>query len=297
MYAVGRVQRDIMRSSSNVGFVATGVVRGDKQLDAFTGGPDYNLRWNRNRFNLSGHVIGTHAPIDGQMRDGYGQLQNLNFNSKHANAFAHFDHFDKDFRNSDIGFLASRNNKNEFNGGGTYLRPDPGKYFRQVNICRLLQPAWNTDGLVFDHSVGSEVFLRFKNYWWMDTGASRNARRFDDLDTRGGPPIVKPSNRLAVLQHQHGHAEGMERLPSSRCQRAMKPADGSARVDPTLRLQPSDRLQASISTGYTFAQDVAQWIKNEDLDGDGVRRKHLRPPAEERGERDRPRHLRVQPRT
>ena len=41
-------------------------------------------------------------------------------------------------------------------------------------------------------------------------------------------------------------------------------------VNVTLRLQPSDRLQASVSTNYTQAHDVAQWIKNEDLDGDGT---------------------------
>jgi hypothetical protein len=35
-------------------------------------------------------------------------------------------------------------------------------------------------------------------------------------------------------------------------------------------LQPSTRLQTSISAGYTRASDVAQWIRNTDADGDGV---------------------------
>ena len=36
-----------------------------------------------------------------------------------------------------------------------------------------------------------------------------------------------------------------------------------------MTLQPSGRLQASISTNITVAQDAAQWIKSADVDGDG----------------------------
>jgi hypothetical protein len=41
-------------------------------------------------------------------------------------------------------------------------------------------------------------------------------------------------------------------------------------VGTTVRFQPSDRLQTSVQANYTFAQDVAQWIRNEDLNGDGI---------------------------
>ena len=250
--------------------MATGVIRGDKQLDAFTGGPDYNLRWNENRFNLNGHVIATHAPIDGTMRDAYGHVQNFNFNAKRANAFVHFDHFDKNFRNSDIGFLASRTNKNDFNAGASYLRPDPGKYFRQVNVAGYYDRSWNADRLVFNNATETEVFVRFKDYWWIDTGGGGNARRFDDLDTRGGPPIVKPSGHYAYFNVSSDTRKGWNvflHLDANRDE-----AGGWSRsFGPTLRVQPSNRLQASISANYTSALDVAQWIKNEDLDGDGVK--------------------------
>ena len=46
-YNVGRVQRDIFGGSSNVGAIGTAVVR-EKDLDAYTGGIDYNLRWDKN---------------------------------------------------------------------------------------------------------------------------------------------------------------------------------------------------------------------------------------------------------
>jgi Domain of unknown function (DUF5916)/Carbohydrate family 9 binding domain-like len=269
MYSVGRVQRDILHASSNVGGIVTGVVRGDGQLDAFTGGPDYNIRWDRNRYQVSGHVIVTHAPIDGEMHDAYGQVQNFNFNSKYLNFFGHFDHFDKNFRNSDIGFLGSRTNKNEVNSGVGFLRPDPGKVFREWNVFGYYNKAWNGDGLVFGNNVGAELFARFKNYWWVDAGGSANARRLDDLDTRGGPPIVKPSaqslyanvstdTRKSWNLFLHVNADEDEEGGWQR------------NIGPSLRLQPSNRLQTSISANYTFARDVAQWIENDDLDGDGT---------------------------
>ena len=51
----------------------------------------------------------------------------------------------------------------------------------------------------------------------------------------------------------------------------MRPAAGSATSARTLRIQPSNRLQASLNANYTSARDVAQWIENEDLDGDGMK--------------------------
>jgi hypothetical protein len=41
-------------------------------------------------------------------------------------------------------------------------------------------------------------------------------------------------------------------------------------VEPTVRLQPSQRLVASLGVVLSSSRDSAQWIKNTDADGDGV---------------------------
>ncbi len=268
LYSVGRLQRDILHSSSNIGFVATGVVR-EKDLDAFTAGPDFNLRWDNNHYNWNGHYIATRAPASGVMRDGSGGVTNFNFNSKHFNVFSHFDHFDKGFRNTDLGFLGSRVNSNSLSSGFNLVRPDPGRYFREVALFTGYNRAWNSDRLVFNHNENVDLFLRFKNYWWVDIGAGHNPRRFDDLDTRGGPPIVKPSSNNLYFNINTDTRKGWSlflHLDGNRDQ-----AGGWQRnIGPSLRIQPSNRLQANVSANYTFAQDVAQWIKNQDLDADGI---------------------------
>lgn len=47
-------------------------------------------------------------------------------------------------------------------------------------------------------------------------------------------------------------------------------AGGSAGVEPGFSVQASDRLQASMSVNYNTGRDAAQWIRNEDLDGDST---------------------------
>ena len=55
-YNVARLQRDILGGSSNLGAIATAVVR-EQDADALTGGVDYNLRWGRNLFTWDGHWV------------------------------------------------------------------------------------------------------------------------------------------------------------------------------------------------------------------------------------------------
>ncbi|HEV3216805.1 MAG TPA: DUF5916 domain-containing protein [Vicinamibacterales bacterium] len=270
LYSVGRVQRDLLQSSSNAGFIATGVIRGDGQLDAFTAGPDYNIRWSKNRYNLNGHMIGTHAPVSGVMRDGFADVTNFNFNGKYLSLFGHYDHFGKNFHNTDLGFLSSRVDKNEANAGGSVGRPDPGRYFRSTTVFFNYDRAWNADHLTFTHAVAVESFTRFLNYWSIDFGGEHDPAHFDDLDTRGGPPIVKPASDLAYFNLSTDTRKSWN--ISLHLDSTGDRAGGWQRnIGPSLRLQPSNQLQASLGVNYTFARDAAQWIENDDLYGDGAK--------------------------
>ena len=60
-YNTVRLQRDVNKGTSNIGAIFTGVFR-EQDADAFTGGVDYNLRWDRNRVVWNGHWAVTRAP-------------------------------------------------------------------------------------------------------------------------------------------------------------------------------------------------------------------------------------------
>jgi hypothetical protein len=266
-YNVGRVQKDL-RGGSTVGGSGTAVIR-DEDLDAYTGAGDFTLRWGSNKFQWNGQWAATHAPIDGVMETGLGGVTNFNYNSKHLGLFGHYDYFDEDFKNTDLGFLFGRNNKSQVNGGLNLIQPDPQKHYRSAVAFLNYSTQWNGDELLLDRSgfVGGEI--QFLNYWGLFLGTGRSAQAYDDLDTRGGPPILKPASwwfdsflgsdsrkpfRVSFNFNASGNDAG----------------SWNRRYNLDVRYQPVPQLQASVSGNYTHGQDDAQWVANEDATGDGV---------------------------
>ena len=267
-YNVARVQRDVWNGSSNIGAIATAVVR-EQDADAFAGGVDYTLRWNRNRDQWNGHWAVTHAPGAGGTRSDIGGVTNLNVTRKHWSSFTHFSHFGRDFRVNDLGFLRSRINSNQLNGGFNLEQPDPGKVFRRIALFTNVGQSWNNDRLVFGRFAGAGLSMQFLNFWSVDAFTGRGFRVLDDLDTRGGPPIVRPAD-IGADVFVNSDSRKSWRLSLGGGGNQNEEGGWSARIGPSLRLQPSTRLQASIGANYSTGLDVAQWITNRDVDDDGA---------------------------
>lgn len=267
-YNVVRLQRDVWSGSSNIGAIATAAVRED-DADAFAGGVDYTLRWNRNRDQWNGHWAVTHAPGTGGTRTDFGGVTNLNITRKHWSMFTHFNRFGRDFRVNDLGFLRTRINSNSVNGGFNLHQPDPGKVFRRISLFTHVGQSWNHDGLVFGRFLGTGVSLQFLNFWSIDMFAGRGLRVLDDLDTRGGPPIVRPADFGADL-FVNSDSRKTWRLSLGGGGGRTEEGGWNVRVGPSLRLQPSTRIQTTIGANYNAGRDIAQWITNRDTDGDGI---------------------------
>ena len=267
LYGVGRLQRDIMGGTSNVGAIATAVVR-DEDLDAFTAGGDFNIRWDRNLYIFNGHWVATHAPIDGVKKTDFGGASNLNFVGKHLGFEGHFDHFGKNFRNTDLGFLSGRVNKNWLYGGLRVSQPDPWKFSRNFDAYFYANKQWTDDGLTIFENVNWWAGMRLANYWHISYGGDRNFEFLDDLDTRGGPPIIKPAKNFFNINL---NTDSRKRWGLGFFHNGDSDAAGGWRktYGMNLRLQPSGRLQANLSGNYTRAEDSAQWIENTDADSDG----------------------------
>ena len=266
-YSVGRLQRDILSGSSNVGAIATAVVR-EGDANAFTGGGDYNLRWNRNRWAFQGHWAGTRAPFADGLRTGFGGATQFFFVGTYVGFNTHVDHFSPNFRNTDLGFHSFRVDKTDVNGQVFLRQPDPWGIFRSVQVAAGGGRVWNTDNLELGRSVNSSVNAQFRNFWFVNLFTGHNFRTFDDLDTRGGPPIVNPAETyLDVFVGSDSRKTWRVNLGVN----GGRDEEGgwNARVGPFVQLQPSGRLQVSVGTNYSFGQDVAQWITNQDVTGNG----------------------------
>jgi len=266
-YSVGRLQRDMRNGTSNIGLTSTAVVR-EQDRDAFTGGIDGEVRWDDNRYSLNGHWVVTQAPIAGATRAGHGGASNFNFGSKHVSVYAHADHFSPSFRNADLGFLNSRVNKTNVNGGLTLIQPDRWGVSRRTSWNLWWSDSWNDEELNIGREVGTGLNVQFVNFWSAYTNTGFELEHFDDLDTRGGPPILVPSRwYLNGGVNTDSRKSWSVSLSGSV---AEDDAGGwSASTSVNARVQPSGRLQASAAASYNRGEDAAQWVTNADVNQDG----------------------------
>ncbi len=265
-YNTLRVQRDVRNGTSNIGAIFTGVVR-EKDDDAFTGGIDYNLRWDRNRVVWNGHWVATRAPGTGGVATSGGGITNFNFSRKHYGYSGHYDHFGRDFRVNDAGFFRTRANRNDANGSAYVEQPDPWRAFRRAQVGFYVANDWNNDGLVFYRLLDGYGSVTFRNFWNVAAEGGRELQVFDDLDTRGGPPILVPRRQFLYVGVGSDSRKSW-RFNFNGSVRTDAVGGWTGQVGPSLTLQPSGRLQASMSTNYTAAKDIAQWITNTDVNGD-----------------------------
>jgi hypothetical protein len=267
-YNVGRIQRDVLNGSSNIGALVTAVFR-EQAEDAFTGGIDYSLRWDRNRTNFNGHWAVTRAPGTGGMKTSGGGVTNFNVSRKYLNVFTHYDRFGKDFRVNDIGFLRVRQNRNQANAGMEVFNPDPWKMFRRAGGGFSVSRGWTDARLVWQSYGEFWTFMQFRNFWNTNFGMFAEHEVLDDLDTRGGPPIVRPSYSGIFYNLSSDQRKSWRwNLYANRGSRSG--GGWFSTVNTGLTVQLSDRVQTSFSTQYSFGHDLAQWITNVDPDGDGI---------------------------
>jgi hypothetical protein len=267
-YTVARLQRDVLAGTSNVGAIVTSVVR-DRDDDAFAGGFDFNVRRDRNRFTWNGHWVATRAPGDDGVKTGFGGVSNVFMNRKHVRFNVHADHFSPDFRVTDLGFFRARADRTLIEGSLGVEQPDPWKVFRRIGYNIGGGNAWNGDGLVFTRFLNQNTSFQLRNFWGAFAQVGHNFQTLDDLDTRGGPPIVNPASTYTFFDVYSDTRKSWRFSVNGEA--AVNDAGGwNRRIGPMLRVQPSGRLQLSLSTNYTAGLDAAQWISNTDTDGDGA---------------------------
>ena len=187
-YSVGRIQRDV-GSSSNIGGLVT-VVNREQVEDAVTAGIDHSLRWSDSRWRWNGSYAATRAPGKGGVRTGLGGVSNLSYSGKYFGLNAFTSRIGPDFRVNDVGFLRSRIDFQGANFGINVGQPDPWGIVRSIRWFGNVGRSWNTKGLRLGTGLNNGVNIQFRNCWRLNAFVGHQTEREDDLDTRGGPPIL-----------------------------------------------------------------------------------------------------------
>ena len=268
IYSVARVSRNLLGDTSNVGLIATNVTR-ELDGDASLAGVDATLRRDRNRFNLIGHAVATQAPIDGVVRNGFGGVVHVDYTTKYYNVNGHLDRFSPSFRNSDMGFFFARPDKNEASSGVFLYQPDPKGFIRNSTLNVFGGRQWNDDHLPIGGWTGINGNVNFTNFWHVFIGLIRRPSQYDDVGARGGPPILSPA---ASWMNVRVESDSRKQWGGGLRFFAFHNRFGgySTQVEPNVRLQPSQRVVATVGVELTSSRDDAQWIKNTDADADGT---------------------------
>ena len=192
-YNVARVQKDFAAARPTSAAHATAVLR-EKDFDAYTGSVRPHVAVGQQQVQLE-RPMERHAHGH-RWRDGNRLRRRHEFQLQQQTSSASSGTTTTStstFKNTDIGFFFNRNNKTNFSGGFNLCQPDPQKYFRSATLFANVFVQYNGDWLPLDESffVGGE--MQFLNYWNVFLGTGRARQTYDDLDTRGGPPIVKPA--------------------------------------------------------------------------------------------------------
>ena len=187
--------------------IATAVVR-EGGADAFTGGGDLQPPLEQQPLQ-AGTATGSARARRSQAScaNGFGGVTNFSYSGKHLGVNGHYDHIGSTFRNTDLGFLSSRVNKNEINGG---MNLNPARSVESVPIARTMfvtaTRQWNDDGLVFGKFIGAGTNLEFPQFLervfqhvsqFPQAGRPRHPRRPADRQARQLQYELWLWNRLA----------------------------------------------------------------------------------------------------
>jgi len=278
-YFVARATQDLWRGNSRVGVLMTATNRqgpppGQSQSgvaqNAYSGGIDWNLWTADGQFNLSGQSAFSLRQLEHSWERGYAfQASFGREGGKIVHGGFRLSAISPSFNINDLGY----NRRNNIISTGLNVRFFTTDYHwitRRIFLSFSADYNQNFQGLVLNKSVNMRNFFIFRNYWSFSYRLSKDFDVYDDLKTRGGPPILEPgtnsfsvsmdTDRRRMVQIRLEYSHNWHRFGSHR-----------DRYQFDLNLKPNERIVLSFRPRYTYNLNVAQWVTNIDEDGDGIK--------------------------
>lgn len=223
-YNVVRLQKQFGPYGSTGGFILTGVGRNhdrggalDQQLNrsAFTGGTDWNLRFDEGTYELSfnagfSHITGSenailqlqrgsqryfqrpdadYVSIDSSRTDFTGYSAGVNFEKragKHWTWEIGGSLESPEFELNDIGRISTADDVS-YSSGIRYSENQPGSWYQKYNISGWLNSKWNFGGIRNNSSLGIRSDITFLDFSSFRMTIWDNIAGLSDNLTRGGP--------------------------------------------------------------------------------------------------------------
>ena len=265
-FLVGRVKQDLFAGNSHVGLLGTAVQR-DRARDAYTGGVDWTLKWRDNGYTFWGQLAGSLATVDDRRRGGLGNMAVLSKNSGWLRGELWWEAYSRHFEINDLGFQW----RNDFYTPWLWIqlrKEEDWAIFRRNFYNFNRWGTWNFDRTNLQNGFDFNTHHQLKNYWWIHFDYYHTWRSFDDLDTRGGPLIVRPANdgfEIELESDDRFMVSGWVEFEWE------NNSVGSTHreVSGSIRIRPTSRFEISLRPRYSWDFNDAQWVENLDVNADG----------------------------
>lgn len=265
-FLVGRVKQDLFAGNSHVGLLGTAVQR-DRACDAYTGGVDWTLKWRDNGYTFWGQLAGSLATVDDRRRGGLGNMAVLSKNSGWLRGELWWEAYSRHFEINDLGFQW----RNDFYTPWLWIqlrKEEDWAIFRRNFYNFNRWGTWNFDRTNLQNGFDFNMHHQLKNYWWVHFDYYHTWRSFDDLDTRGGPLIVRPANdgfEIELESDDRFMVSGWVEFEWE------NNSVGSTHreVSGSIRIRPTSRFEISLRPRYSWDFNDAQWVENLDVNADG----------------------------
>ena len=267
-YFVGRVTQDILEGNSRVGLITTAVNRQTSNA-AYVGGLDWDLRFAKERYKISGLVAASQAGKSETRKSGY--FAHIEFDKQGG-----WWRLDTDFNVrspnldiNDIGYT-QRGDMMRWFYDLMFKKEQPFSIFREVTLGFYGWREWNYDGV----SIGrySEIWTdgKLKNYWEYDLWVGRNLESFRDEDVRRGGTLIKNPAGWWIFTQLRTDSRKMVQLELNPIF-AWDDDNKSSEKEVSLRLniRPMSNIELSIGPMYRYRVYDAQWVElvEENING------------------------------
>jgi len=236
---------------------------------AYAAEVDGNLKWKKNTYALFTRLAGSRTgPVD-ERANGYSALAYFYKWSGWFGGQLYVDARSPEFEVNDLGYM-NRNNWIQ-SGGHTYARiRNPWALARESMFNLNAWSHWNYDDRVnLRKGVNFNTWHQLKNYWFFQIGVSRDFEVLDDLETRGGPPIVRPARNWYWSNFRTDDRKLISFGLNTYGERATEGLSWVHRVAMTATIRPASNIEFQIGPSYRSESNFAQWVKNIDDGGDG----------------------------
>jgi len=266
-FFVGRVQQDV-QTNSTVGAMLTTVNRRGV-TPAYVAEVDTHLKWKENAYNLFTRLAGSRTgPLDERINGYSAQAYFYKFTGTFGGQF-YLDARSTGFDVNDLGFM---NRSNWIQSGGHFnvKIQNPWALARQSVFNVNAWSHWNYDDrLNLRKGVNFNTWHQLKNYWFFQIGFSRDFETLDDLETRGGPLMVRPARTWYWVNFRTDSRKSISFRLNTSGERLDGGSSWERGVSVTANIRPVSNIQLEIGPSYETGIDFAQWVRNVDDDGDG----------------------------